>query len=81
MLKMSQTQLDDIFRSARRAKSRAAKAKGTAIVAPGTSFSDEIARFVNHFTWQGKSSIRTKACCGTRSCPWAQRDRREGLQG
>src|SRR5690349_4817885 len=30
------------------------EAKGTAIIAPGTVFSDEIAKVINVFAWQGK---------------------------
>ena len=30
------------------------QADGTAIVAPGTVFSPEIATFISHFAWQGK---------------------------
>jgi len=30
------------------------EAKGTAIVAPGTTYTQDIANFINHFAWQGK---------------------------
>ena len=30
------------------------QADGTAIIAPGTEFSREIATFINRFAWQGK---------------------------
>ena len=54
MLKMSQEQLDNLFKKSPPEIFRTAKPKGTAIVAPGTTYSQNIATFVNHFAWQGK---------------------------
>ncbi len=54
LLTMSQQQLDDLFRAHTAGEIPDGEAVGTAIVAPGTSYSDEIARFINHFGWQGK---------------------------
>ena len=54
MLKMSQTQLDDLFTQSPVGEIPSGEGKGTAIIAPGTNVSDEIARFVNVFTWKGK---------------------------
>lgn len=53
-LAMSGEQLDDIFRNSSAGKIPEGEGAGTAIVAPGTKVSDNIARFVNHFTWKGK---------------------------
>ena len=53
-LSMSADQLDDIFRSSPTGEIPRGEAKGLAIIAPGTNISDEIARFVNLFTWKGK---------------------------
>lgn len=51
---MSGEQLDDIFRNSPAGEIPRGDTEGTAIVAPGTKVSDNIARFVNHFGWQGK---------------------------
>src|SRR5262244_959349 len=54
MLKMSQAQLDDMFTQSPVGEIPSGEAKGTAIVAPGTTYTQDIANFVNHFAWQGK---------------------------
>jgi hypothetical protein len=54
LLKMSQAQLDELFTQAAASKIPSGEAKGTAIVAPGTTYSQDIANFINHFAWQGK---------------------------
>jgi hypothetical protein len=54
LLKKSQAELDDLFRAAEPGPIPAGEAKGTAIIAPGTPFSPEIAQVVNLFAWQGK---------------------------
>lgn len=53
-LTMSVEQLDDLFRNSPAGDIPVGKTDGTAIIAPGTNVSDDIARFVNHFTWKGK---------------------------
>jgi hypothetical protein len=53
-LAMTVDQLDDLFRNSPAGDIPTGKTDGTAIVAPGTKMSDDIARFVNHFTWKGK---------------------------
>jgi hypothetical protein len=54
MLKMSQAQLDDLFTQSPTGEIPTGEAKGTAIVAPGTTYTEDIANFINHFAWQGK---------------------------
>ena len=54
MLKMSQAQLDDLFTQSPAGEIPKGEAKGTAIVAPGTTYTQDIANFINHFAWQGK---------------------------
>ena len=54
LLAMSQAQLDDLFTKSPAGDIPEGEANGTAIVAPGTSYSPEIAKFVNLFAWQGK---------------------------
>ncbi len=55
LLKMSQPDLDALFTKQAAGPIPDGPAKGTAIIAPGTVFSPEIAAFVNVFAWQGKS--------------------------
>lgn len=54
LLSMSQAQLDELFTKSAPGKIPNGEADGTAIVAPGTKYSKEIAAFINHFAWQGK---------------------------
>ena len=54
LLKMSQAQLDALFTKSDAGPIPDGQADGTAIVAPGTVFSPEIAKFVSVFAWQGK---------------------------
>ncbi len=53
-LNLSSDQLDEIFRNSAAGEIPVGEGRGVAIIAPGTSISDEIARFVNLFTWKGK---------------------------
>lgn len=53
-LKMTQGDLDALFTASECGPIPAGEAKGTAIISPGTTYSDEIASFVSHFAWQGK---------------------------
>jgi hypothetical protein len=56
LLTLSQSQLDDLFRGGDASGPIPdGPAKGTAIIAPGTTFSDELAQMVNIFAWQGKT--------------------------
>ena len=55
LLSMSQMDLDSLFSSSSSGEIPNGEAKGTAIVAPGTKFSPEIASVINIFTWQGKT--------------------------
>lgn len=55
LLKMSQEQLDELFTNSPPGDIPDGAAKGTAIVAPGTTYTEEIAEFINHFAWQGKT--------------------------
>lgn len=54
MLKMSQADLDALFEGRPAGEIPRGEAKGTAIVAPGTTYTQDIANFVSHFAWQGK---------------------------
>ncbi len=54
LLVMCQAELDDRFKKSKPGKIPNGEADGTAIVAPGTKFSKEVAGFISHFAWQGK---------------------------
>ena len=55
LLKMSQAELDALFTGSAAGKIPNGEAQGTAIIAPGTTYSPRIATFINHFAWQGKT--------------------------
>ena len=54
LLAMSQTELDDLFRASPAGDIPDGGAEGTAIIAPGTKYTQSIASIINHFGWQGK---------------------------
>ncbi len=54
LLKMSQAELDALFTASDAGPIQEGQADGTAIIAPGTVFSPDIASFINYFAWQGK---------------------------
>jgi hypothetical protein len=54
-MKMSQVELDDLFKASPAGDIPNGEAKGTAIIAPGTVFSPALAEFVSLFSWQGKN--------------------------
>jgi hypothetical protein len=68
LLKMSQSQLDELFSQSPAGEIPEGEAKGTAIVAPGTTYTEDLAEFISHFAWQGKVFDSSKAYCETRSC-------------
>ena len=54
LMKMSQQQLDDLFRASPAGDIPNGEAQGTAIIAPGTKLEDTAAKFIHLFAWQGK---------------------------
>ena len=54
LMKMSQTELDNLFQASPPGDIPNGSANGTAIIAPGTVFSAAIAEMINLFGWQGK---------------------------
>jgi hypothetical protein len=54
LLKKPQADLDALFKTLESGPIPDGPAQGTAIIAPGTSFSDDIAQLVSLFAWQGK---------------------------
>ncbi len=55
LLSMSDADLDALFGRSPVGEIPNGPAKGTAIIAPGTNFSPEIAEVINVFGWQGKT--------------------------
>lgn len=55
LLAMSEQDLDNLFSKSPAGEIPNGEANGTAIIAPGTSFSAEIASLINIFGWQGKT--------------------------
>ena len=70
MLKMSQAQLDDLFTQSPVGEIPSGEARGTAIVAPGTTYSQDIANFINHFAWQGKVFDPSKGALRNKISPF-----------
>jgi hypothetical protein len=54
LMSMTQQELDELFKASPAGDIPDGPAKGTAIIAPGTTFTDEIADVINIFGWQGK---------------------------
>ena len=55
LLKMSAADLDALFAKSPPGPIPNGPAYGTAIIAPGTEYTTEIASVINHFAWQGKT--------------------------
>lgn len=70
LLAMSQKELDDLFTASEPGEIPNGEANGTAIIAPGTTYSPEIAAFINHFAWQGKTFDAAKGTLLNRILPF-----------
>jgi len=70
LLGMSQKELDDLFSSSQPGDIPNGEANGTAIIAPGTTYTQEIATFINHFGWQGKTFDASKGALVNRILPF-----------
>jgi hypothetical protein len=70
LLAMSQAELDELFRSSLPGEIPDGDAEGTAIIAPGTTYSDNVARLISHFAWQGKSFDAKKGVLRNRILPF-----------
>jgi len=69
LLSMSQAELDDLFKNSAPGEIPSGEAKGTAIIAPGTTYTEEMANFINHFAWQGKTFDSAKGVLRNRILP------------
>jgi hypothetical protein len=54
LLKMTAAQLDELFTNSPPGDIPDGEGKGTALIAEGTRYTPEIAKFINYFAWQGK---------------------------
>ena len=82
LLTMSQAQLDELFTSSPPGDIPDGEATGTAIVAPGTTYSPDIAKFISHFAWQGKVFDAKNGVLQQQDpAVRPQRHHRQGLQG
>ena len=54
LMKMSQTELDDLFKASPAGPIPNGEAEGTAIIAPGTELEGFAAKLIHFFAWQGK---------------------------
>lgn len=70
LLKMSQAQLDELFTNSPAGDIPDGEAAGTAIVAPGSTYTADVASFINHFGWQGKTFDAKKAQLKNRILPF-----------
>jgi hypothetical protein len=70
-LTLSQSDLDALFTQSPVGNIPDGEAEGTAIVAPGTTFSPTIAQFVSHFAWQGKVFDAKKGVLKNKILPFA----------
>ena len=70
LMAMSQKELDDLFTRSEPGDIPNGEAQGTAIVAPGTTYSADIATIVNHFAWQGKTFDAAKGQLKNRILPF-----------
>jgi hypothetical protein len=70
LLNMSQAQLDELFTNSPTGEIPDGEAAGTAIVAPGSTYSADVASFINHFGWQGKVFDAKKAQLKNRILPF-----------
>ena len=85
--KMTQGELDDLFRQKPAGPIPSGEAKGTALVLPGTVVTNIIADIIRIKIWKGKVFERDPKKSGSRRpekqdpSPWPSRDRGQCLQG
>src|SRR5437588_4616475 len=70
LLQMSQQALDKHFADSPAGDIPKGEGDGTAIVAPGTTYTQDVATFINHFAWQGKVFDPKKGVLKNRILPF-----------
>ena len=69
LLLLSNAQLDQLFSDSPAGDIPEGSAKGTAIIAPDTTYSSEIAELISVFAWQGKTFDATRGVLRNRILP------------
>ena len=70
LLAMSQKELDDLFTKSPVGDIPDGEAQGTAIIAPGSKYSSDLATIISHFAWQGKTFDGKKGLLKNRILPF-----------
>jgi hypothetical protein len=70
LLTMSQAELDDLFKNSSSGEIPEGEAAGTAIIAPGTTYTGQIASLISYFAWQGKTFDSRKGLLKNRISPF-----------
>lgn len=70
LLSMTQDQLDELFKASPAGDIPNGEAEGTAIIAPGTHYSEHVARIVSQFGWQGKVFDASKGLLKNKILPF-----------
>ena len=70
LMTMTQEKLDELFKANEAGDIPDGEAKGTAIIAPGTRYSEEVAEIISHFAWQGKSFHAAKGYLKNKILPF-----------
>jgi hypothetical protein len=70
LLTMSQAQLDELFTNSAPGDIPDGEAQGTAIIAPGTTYTTDLAAFISYFAWQGKVFDAKKGVLKNRILPF-----------
>jgi hypothetical protein len=70
LLTMSQKELDDLFTQSSPGEIPDGEAQGTAIIAPGTTYTADLATLISHFAWQGKTFDAKKGLLKNRILPF-----------
>jgi hypothetical protein len=70
LLSMSHAELDSLFTESAAGDIPNGEATGTAIVAPGTKYTQETATLINHFAWQGKNFDATRGVLRNKILPF-----------
>jgi hypothetical protein len=70
LMTMTQAELDELFTNSPVGEIPDGEAEGTAIVAPGTTYSADMAKIVSLFAWQGKTFDGKKGQLKNRILPF-----------
>lgn len=71
LVKMSQFELDEIYRNSYRGEIPDGNARGTAIIAPGSPVTEGMASLINMLAWQGKIFYREQGYLLNKMSPFS----------